>query len=236
MDEHAPHPEAQVPTSPGSEDGTAAALRGFGPLGLLAILVILAGDVLLSALGPVLVLIWAKASNTPWRELGFVRPRNWTRTIVVGLVFGVLFKLAMKSVVMPLLGADPINHAYHFLVGNPAAAFRMSLIVIFVAGIGEETFYRGYMFERLGKCLGKRPWASVLIVAITSAIFALAHLPDQGIAGAEQALFTGCVFGTIFAVTRSLALVMVAHAAFDLMAIAIIYANLETNFAHFVFK
>jgi membrane protease YdiL (CAAX protease family) len=236
LDEPAPHPEAQVPISPGSEDRTAAALRGFGPLGLLAIAVILAGDVLLSALGPALVLIWAKASNTPWRELGFVRPRSWTRTVVGGLLFGAAFKLAMKSVVMPLLGADPINHTYHFLVGNPAAALQMSMIVIFVAGFGEETFYRGYMFERLGKLLGKHTWASVLIVAITTALFALAHIPDQGIAGAEQALFTGCVFGTIFAVTRSLALVMVAHAAFDLMAIAIIYANLETKFAHFIFK
>jgi hypothetical protein len=37
----------------------------------------------------------------------------------VRLVFGCAFRLLMKAVVMPLLDAAPINHAYHYLAGNP---------------------------------------------------------------------------------------------------------------------
>jgi membrane protease YdiL (CAAX protease family) len=52
----------------------------------------------------------------------------------------------------------------------------------------------------------------------------------------EQATITGLVFGTIFAWTRSIWFVMIAHTAFDLMALGMIYYNLEVDIAHFFFK
>jgi hypothetical protein len=47
-------------------------LRGFGPLGLLAIVVILLGNSLFIPFSAILVLLWAHVSGTPWRNLGFV--------------------------------------------------------------------------------------------------------------------------------------------------------------------
>ena len=44
------------------------------------------------------------------------------------------------------------------------------------------------------------------------------------------------VFGAIFAFTGQIWMVMCAHAAFDLMAVAIIYWNLEAAVAHLVFR
>jgi len=58
----------------------------------------------------------------------------------------------------------------------------------------------------------------------------------QGLAGMEQAVITGLVFGAIYAVTGRLWMLMWAHAAFDVAAVAIIYWNLETRVAHLVFK
>ena len=43
----------------------AAELRGFGPIGILAILVILAGNFLFSPLSAILVLAWVGLSRTP---------------------------------------------------------------------------------------------------------------------------------------------------------------------------
>jgi len=71
---------------------------------------------------------------------------------------------------------------------------------------------------------------------LTSVVFALAHVPRQGLAGAEQALVTGLVFGTIFIATGRIFVVMCAHAAFDLAAVALIYWNLEQVAAHLVFR
>ena len=49
-------------------------------------------------------------------------------------------------------------------------------------------------------------------------------------------MITGLVFGTIFAITGRIWMVMCAHAAFDLAAVAIIDWNLEATVAHLVFK
>ncbi len=219
-----------------SGDRLAAGLRGFGPLGILAVLVIVAGNLLVVPLSAILVLAWARWSRTPWREIGYVRPRSWIRSLALGVVFGVAFKFLMKVIVMPLLGADPINRAYHYLAGNRAALPGMLFAVIVGAGFGEETVFRGYMFERLGKLFGPGPWAKTFIVLLTAALFGLAHYSVQGLAGAEQAMIVGLVFGTIFAVTGQLWMLMCAHAAFDLTAVAIIYWNLESDVAHLIFK
>ncbi|HEV2045203.1 MAG TPA: type II CAAX endopeptidase family protein [Chthoniobacterales bacterium] len=221
---------------PASDDRGAAALRGFGPLGILSILLILAGNFVVAPVSAVLVLVWAQLSRTPWREIGYVRPKSWTRTLVIGIVFGVAFKFAMKAIVMPLLGTPPINQAYHFLAGNTAVLPGMLFVLIVNAGFGEETFFRGWMFERLGKLFGFAVWAKTFIVLLTSVSFSAAHYASQGLPGVEQAIFTGLVFGTIFALTGRIFMLMIAHAAFDLTALAMIYWNFESDVAHFFFK
>lgn len=219
-----------------SGDPVADKLRGFGPLGILAILVILAGNLVAPPLSAVLVLLWARRSRTPWSEIGYVRAESWTRTVAIGITFGIVFKLLMKAVVMPLLGAPPINQAYHYLAGNRAALPGAIYAMIVIAGFGEETVFRGYMFERLGKLFGTGVWAKTLIVLLTAGLFGVAHYHDQGLAGVEQGTIVGLVYGTIFALTGRIWMLMVAHAAFDLTAVAIIYWNLESTAAHLVFK
>ena len=228
-------PPVEAGGAPPSDDPFAADLRGFGPLGILAMLVIIAGQIL-APLNALLVLVWARRSRTPWHEIGYVRPRSWIAGLVVGLAFGGAFKFLMKAIVMPLLGADPINQAYHFLAGNGPAAALFVPVLIIKAGFGEETFFRGYLFERLGKLYGQSPGAKVLTVLVTSIFFASLHYFEQGSAGVQQAAITGLVFGTIFAFTGRIWMLMCAHAAFDLTALAMIYWRLESNVAHLVFK
>jgi CAAX protease family protein len=219
-----------------SSDNFAVELRGFGPLGILAILAILSGNFIVLPLSGVLVLLWAWRSHTPWPEIGYVRPKSWIRTIAVGLVFGIAFKFLMKAIVMPMLGADPINQAYHYLAGNRAALPGMLYAVTLGAGFGEETVFRGYMFERLGKRFGSGAWVKPLIVLLTAAVFGAVHYPVQGLPGVQQATIVGLVYGTIFAITGRLVMLMFAHAAFDLTAVAMIYWSLETDVAHLIFK
>jgi membrane protease YdiL (CAAX protease family) len=203
-------------------------------------IIVLPGNVMVGGMAalPVsalLVLAWARLSRTPWREIGYASPKNWIATLAWGIGFGAVFKLLMKMLVMPLLGAAPINHTYHFLAGNkamlPAAAWGM-----LVAGFGEETVFRGYLFERGASLFGRRAAARAATVLLTSALFAAAHYADQGLAGVEQGAITGLAFGTIFAATGRIFFLMAAHAAFDLTALAIIYWDVESKVAHFVFR
>jgi membrane protease YdiL (CAAX protease family) len=87
------------------------------------------------------------------------------------------FKFLMKAIVMPLFGADPINQAYHYLAGNTAALPGMVFAVTVGAGFGEETLFRGYMFERLGKLFGSCVGAKTSIVLLTAGWFGTGPLP-----------------------------------------------------------
>ena len=75
-----------------------------------------------------------------------------------------------------------------------------------------------------------------MIVLVTTALFGSLHYIGQGLAGAKQAMMTGLVFGTVFAVSEQIGMLMYARAAFDLTALAIIYWNLESVVAHLIFK
>lgn len=177
--------------------------------------------------GAVAALAWARWSGTPLDQLGLRRPRSWLLTIAGGVALGVALKFLTKAIELPLLGASPHNAAYAGLIGDTPLLIQLAITTVIVGGIGEEIFWRGFLFERLGKVFGAGAAARIAIVTITSLFFALAHYSEQGVAGVEQAVVTGLAFGTVFAWTRVLWPVMVAHATYDLVALVIIYLNLE---------
>lgn len=215
-------------------DRFAERLKGFGPVGILATFII--PFAITPWIGALLTILWAHWSRTPLKEIGYRRPRSWLLSTSAGIAIGVTLKLVMKAAIMPLLGADPVNGAYHYLTGNRAALPGMLFAVTVGAGFGEETVYRGFLFARFRRFFGGGPMATLAIVLLTSAWFSIVHYPAQGWAGVEQAALTGLVFGVIFAATRRIWLPMVAHAAFDLTAVVLIYRGLELNVAHWLFK
>ncbi|MFL5741485.1 MAG: CPBP family intramembrane glutamic endopeptidase [Flavisolibacter sp.] len=224
-----------------SGDPFAEDLRGFGITGIIAILLILLGgnlfisDIAFIPLGGLLVLAWKWQSKTPWSELGFIRPHSWIGTLLLGIVLGVGLKLMMKSFLMPLLGAPSINSAYHFLSGNNAL-LPVAILFMMVAGLSEEMVFRGFLFNRFGKLLGPGFWSKAFTILITATLFGLGHLADQGFAGFEQAAIVGLIYGMIYIKTGKLWILTIAHAAFDITAVAIIYWKLESVVAHFFFK
>jgi Type II CAAX prenyl endopeptidase Rce1-like len=122
--------------------------------------------------------------------MGYVRPRSWTPTIVLGIAFGIAFKLFMKAIV-PLLGAEPINETFQHVVGNGRALLAVLWSGIVVAAFGEETVMRGFLFERLGKLIGTGLTAKAVIVLVTAAAFGLAHRTLQGSAEYSKARSSG---------------------------------------------
>lgn len=180
------------------------------------------------------ILLWWRSTGRPWSGLGFDRPR--LAPILAGFAFGGVLKIVMKALVMPLLGASPINNPYHYLEHNTAALPSMTLVVLLVAGFGEEVTFRGFLFDRFTAWWGRSKPALLLTIVAAAALFAIAHLSDQGWDGVKQAFVTGLVCGAIYARTRSLWPVMALHVAFDLVAVALIYFGLEARVAHLLFQ
>jgi len=210
-------------------------LRGWGLVGIVAFIIVVAGVLLTPPIAAALGLVWLWLSRTPLREMGMTRPKSWAVTILGGLLLGIALKFVMKAVVLPLFGADPVNHTFHYLAHNNAAALEFAAYAIYGAGFSEEFFFRGYLFERLGKLFGQSTLAIVTIIIVTTGLFGLAHFA-QGPFGVVNALFTGATVAIIFALTRNLWFVMSAHAAFDLTALGIIYYDVEPQVAHLIFK
>src|SRR5207244_11672866 len=75
------------------------------------------------------------------------------------------------------------THSLHdaLPISLPGAIYAM-----IAAGFGEETFFRGYLFERIGKRYGTGPWERAFAVALTSVFFGVAHYTAQGLAGAQR--------------------------------------------------
>jgi membrane protease YdiL (CAAX protease family) len=155
-------------------------LAGSGPLGVFALVVVLLGMILLTPVaGSILVLIWAWQARVPFAEIGFVRPPSWVRSVLYGVLLGVGLKLVMKVLVLPLLGIAAVNEQFHFVQGNPRAALGLAAYA-FIAAFSEETFFRGYLFQRIGTWLGKDWFGATAAVVLSSALFGILHVQHGG--------------------------------------------------------
>ena len=171
----------------------------------------------------------------PWCEIGYVRPQRWIASLIVGIAIGVALQNSSLKMIACRYWADPINQAYHYLAGNRTAAAPFVFQIIVIAGFGERDVFRGTCLSASADPTA-RAGAQRLFGALNLHSLCGAHFFEQGLPGSEQAMVTGLVFGTIFAITGRIWMPMCAHAAFDLTALAIIYWDLESAVAHFLVK
>lgn len=215
---------------------TAAALRGMGPLGVIVALFILASVLLAPPLAAALVFLWLWLSRTPLADIGLKRPGSWIAALVIGVAFGVALKLGMKSVVMPYFGAPSAAVVYQHLAGDLQGFLIEAAQLIVLAGFAEEIVFRGFLINRLQAVLGTRVASGLVIVILTAAVFGPLHYFAQGFFGALQATIVGVIFATIYLLNgQRLWSLMFAHAAFDVVALYLIYAGLEDEVAHAFF-
>ena len=93
------------------------------------------------------------------------------------------------------------------------AAMATALVVVAV-GMSEGAIWRAFALDRLAPVIGA--WTAI---AVTTAAFAVTHVPALRVRGAALQLATGLVFGVLFTVTGSLLACVVAHAAYNTLAV-----------------
>ena len=219
-----------------SRQRAAASLRGTGVAGIAALLVVVATAVLFTPAAAVLILLWAWVSRTPWRSLGLYRPRSWFVAIGLGAALGVVEKLLMKVLIMPLLGAPAVNPHFSYLADNPRAALFFAAYAVVGAGFAEELVFRGYLIERIERLLVRVAGKKTIAILVSTAIFASLHY-QQGAAGIENAAILGLLAALIYVgFGRNLWPLVAMHAVYDLLSLFLIYFHMEAAAAHLIFR
>jgi len=173
---------------------------------------------------PVLLLLALRAPVRPLFAAHAGRPGFWPPLIVLGLIL-----LGLLAVVSPSLKELSALHPTAGLLAwtAPAAFIWLAL----EAGLCEEFLYRAVLQTRLSAVLRSEAGA----VVIGALIFALAHAPGLFLRGepgtdgystdpVQVAAFTvatlspiALLFGTLWARTRGLLLVVLLHATVDIL-------------------
>jgi membrane protease YdiL (CAAX protease family) len=169
------------------------------------------------------VVIWLRVvRRVPLGALG--APREPLRDLGVGLlsggglvVVGWIAGIVVVVVARLILGHAPVQPEQIPLSVQGPSLLLSGIVVVVAAPIGEEVFFRGFLFQGLRRRLSL--WPAALISA---AVFAVVHWSPILI----FALFPiGVGLALVFEHRRSLLSSIAAHAVFNLVGILVIVAT-----------
>lgn len=168
------------------------------------------GEVITNGAGLLVLLLWMVL----WERRSFwsagMRGPGGLRRFVAGFGIGLVW-LSIPIVALWIAGSYRVGTSEHTVSGGSAVLLVLATVPIWIVqGSTEEILIRGYLFQWHGWKL--RPW---LAIAITSAVFALAHLDFHPIVLANLAL-AGVLFTFLSLATGSIWLACGLHAAWNL--------------------
>jgi membrane protease YdiL (CAAX protease family) len=201
-----------------------SATRAVFPAGREQELLVLVVKLLVHVAAPALLLAMLGAKIAPLFNSGIGRPGFWPPLLVLGAII-----LALLCVVSPALAEIEALHASAATLAWAAPASFVWLAI--EAGLCEEFLFRAVLQTRLAAVLKTEAGA----VVAGAVLFALAHVPGLYLRGhpgvdgystdpIRVIAFTigvlspvAVLFGTLWARTRSLLLIVLLHAAVDVL-------------------
>jgi len=177
----------------------------------------------------IFVLGWAslRLRGLKWKDVGFARPRNWGRALLLGVAIGILMEVLELFFTQPLLarwlGKMPDLSDFAAMVGNLKVLLFYVVLVWVLGALGEEIDYRGYLMNRVAGVFRDTRAAWVLSLIVVSVVFGCGHL-DQGATGMIENVWDGLLLGALYlACGRNLAVPVIAHATSDTLDFILIY-------------
>jgi len=174
-------------------------------------------------------------TRAPLRDLGLARPRSIPRTVLLGIVAGIVLLFFSKLLLTPLMesltGIPRDLSAFDYLRGDFAAWLALMPRIWIGAAIGEEIVFRGFLIGRLEAAFGGASRAATIAaVLLSSAVFGFAHA-YQGPTGMLITGILGLIFAIVYvAVGRNLWLNIVVHGVYDTLSLALVLTNLDRVF------
>jgi len=162
----------------------------------------------------------------PLTKLGFGFPENWFRTILIGLVLGIIIQLFSVTFLEPLVEKITKSTHDHSVVASAKGSWKvflqwMIMVWILVAVI-EEGLYRGFLMSEIKVILGVGTFALLINLVFSSIVFGLSH-GYQGASGMISTGLVGLIIGGIFILSDfNLWLAIFTHGFIDTIGIGLI--------------
>jgi membrane protease YdiL (CAAX protease family) len=131
---------------------------------------------------------------------------------VYGAVLGSSIIVVALFLLFPSVRSD-VAQRVEFVEAMPVQNLGATVALLIAVAIHEEVLFRGLMLPYLRRVLGSWWWAG----AISALLFAVLHIPGQGVLGGVQILSIAAVLTVFFILSRSLLAVTLAHFLFDLL-------------------
>jgi len=172
---------------------------------------------------------WAslRLRGMKWRDVGFARPRSWTRAFLIGVAIGIGMECFELFVSQPLLahwlGKMPDLSDFADVVGNLKLFLIYFALVWTVGPLGEEIVYRGYLMNRFAGLFRDTKLAWIASLVVVSVVFGCGHI-DQGATGMIENVWNGLLLGVLYlACGRNLVAPVIAHSVTDAVDLVLIY-------------
>lgn len=155
--------------------------------------------------------------HEPLAEIGF-QARRPLKLIGIGIGVGVLSLIlnAALGLFFRQYGVEPDQAAqFPLFQGDYLGQALFMVGAALLAPIGEETLFRGYVFNAIRQSFGARRWGVPLAYAASAALFAGVHYfgVSQGVVGLLVPLFLiGLLLAWTMHITKSLVPCIIAHA------------------------
>jgi membrane protease YdiL (CAAX protease family) len=161
--------------------------------------------------------------NGGWKTVGLARPKSWWKTILWGVVVGVLVIVAGQLATM---WGERLWHTAakgSSVIENGKATWKAAIgslgLVWTFAAFGEEMSYRGYLLTRAAE-VGKRSKVACLFALLASSVlFGYGHY-YKGPPGIFQSTVSGLILGGAYLLSRgNLWIAILAHGFADTIVI-----------------
>ena len=167
-----------------------------------------------------------RVRGVTWIELGFRKPKNFGKTLMVSAVI-------LVTVIVSIISFEIIKDQLPFSIapdtssdgsrfGNLKGNYTLFFSIIFfiwVESLLEELLDRGFLMNWLERLFSKSSFATIFAVIIQAAIFGFRHAPSHGVSGAITVSIIGLIMGTAYMVFgRNLWPLIIAHCLLNTMS------------------
>ncbi len=154
--------------------------------------------------------------------LGLRRPRRGGVLMVCGLIVATFATIMAWSALLAAFGIQPDTDLPDQTYTDWRPVLALVILSVFLAPLGEEIFFRGFVFGGL-----RGRWGGVLAAFASGCLFAAAHIGNPGyIVVLPGIAGIGMLFAWAYAYSGSLAPSIIAHFVFN--SVSVIYSVATT--------